>query len=154
MFGMIYFTTRVFLISQYIISQNQACAYIFLRTIMALWRARALTPEQKVQIADEESEANTAVEEEALAKTLIATDEEIEAKNQVVDEESDAKSLRTEESGSFLGIEDVNMSLVYSSMLSLPVSTFLYPAQTYRSRTFRCLKHAIDLKNLCFVTSD
>lgn len=95
------------------------------RTIMALWRARALTPEQKVQIADEESEANTAVEEEALAKTLQATDEEIEAKNQAVDEESEAKSLRTEESGSFLGIEDVNMSLVYSSMLSLPTSFFM-----------------------------
>ncbi|XP_047941565.1 C2 and GRAM domain-containing protein At1g03370-like isoform X2 [Salvia hispanica] len=95
------------------------------RTIMALWKARALTPEQKVQIADEESEANTAVEEEALAKNLPATDEEVEAKSQAVDEESEAKSLRTEESGSFLGVEDVNMSMVYSSILSLPTSFFM-----------------------------
>lgn len=91
---------------------------------MALWKARALTPEQKVQIADEELEANNAGEEEALAKNLQGTDEELEAKSQAVDEESEAKSLRTEESGSFLGVEDVNMSLVYSSILSLPVSTF------------------------------
>ncbi|KAL1559971.1 C2 and GRAM domain-containing protein-like isoform X1 [Salvia divinorum] len=95
------------------------------RTIMALWKARALTPEQKVQIADEESEANTAVEEEALAKNLPATDEEVEAKSQAVDEESEAKSLRTEENGSFLGVEDVNMSMVYSSILSLPTSFFM-----------------------------
>lgn len=115
-----------------------------------------MTPEQKVQIADEESEANTAVEEEALAKTLQATDEEIEAKNQAVDEESEAKSLRTEESGSFLGIEDVNMSLVYSSMLSLPVSTLVYPFLHRQTEVglFFVLNMQIDLKNLCFVTSD
>lgn len=80
-------------------------ACIFFRTIMALWRARALTPEQKVQIADEEFEANTAVEEEAL--------------------DSEAKNIRAEETGLFMGIEDVNMSLVYSSILSLPVSIHL-----------------------------
>lgn len=92
---------------------------------MALWKARALTPEQKVQIADDELEANTAGEEEALAKNLQATDEELEAKTQAVDEESEAKGLlRTEESGSFLGVEDVNMPHVYSSILSLPVGTF------------------------------
>ena len=116
------FASFLFSIVQYIILPN----LIFcVRTIMALWKARALTPEQKVQIADEESEANTAVEEEALAKNLPATDEEVEAKSQAVDEESEAKSLRTEESGSFLGVEDVNMSMVYSSILSLPVS--IYP---------------------------
>ncbi|XP_052202357.1 C2 and GRAM domain-containing protein At1g03370 isoform X2 [Diospyros lotus] len=70
------------------------------RTIMALWKARALSPEQKAQIVEEESEA----------KNL-----------QVVEEESDAKTLQPEESGSFLGLEDVSMSLVYSSVLSVPV---------------------------------
>ncbi|KAE7995192.1 hypothetical protein FH972_000019 [Carpinus fangiana] len=47
------------------------------RTIMALWKARSLSPEQKVQIVEEESET---------------------------------KSLQTEESGSFLGLDDVSMS--------------------------------------------
>ncbi|KAG6394175.1 hypothetical protein SASPL_144756 [Salvia splendens] len=92
------------------------------RTIMALWKARSLTPEQKVQIADEESEANTSIEEEAIGKSLLVVDEEVEAKSQAVDEESEARTLRTEESGSFLGVEDVNVSLVYSSILSLPTS--------------------------------
>lgn len=97
------------------------------RTIMALWKARALTPEQKVQIVDEEAEASTVqtAEEESLAKNLQASEEELDAKSfHVVDEESEAKTLHTEESGSFLGIEDVNMSVVYSSVLSLPVSIF------------------------------
>lgn len=57
---------------------------------MALWKARSLSPEQKVQIAEEESEA---------------------------------KRLQTEESGSFLGLDDVSMSEVYSSVLSVPVSS-------------------------------
>ena len=92
---------------------------------MALWKARSLTPEQKVQIADEESEANTSIEEEAVGKSLLVVDEEVEAKSQAVDEESESRTLRTEESGSFLGVEDVNVSLVYSSILSLPVSTYL-----------------------------
>lgn len=57
---------------------------------MALWKARSLSPEQKVQIVEEESEA---------------------------------KSLQTEESGSFLGLDDVSMSEVHSSVLSAPVSS-------------------------------
>lgn len=60
------------------------------RTIMALWKARSLSPEQKVQIVEEESEV---------------------------------KSLQTEESGSFLGLDDVSMSEVYSSAHSVPVSS-------------------------------
>ena len=68
---------------------------------MALWKARALSPEQKVQIVEEESEA----------KNLQSAEEECEA-----------KTLPTEESGSFLGLGDVSMSLVYSSVLSVPVS--------------------------------
>ena len=60
---------------------------------MALWKARSLSPEQKVQIVEEESET---------------------------------KSLQTEESGSFLGLDDVSMSEVYSSALSVPVSYFSF----------------------------
>ncbi|KAF7120683.1 hypothetical protein RHSIM_Rhsim13G0190100 [Rhododendron simsii] len=71
------------------------------RTIMALWKARALSPEQKVLIVQEESEP----------KNL-----------KVVEEEGEAKSLQIEESGSFVGLGDVSMSLVYSSVLSVPVS--------------------------------
>lgn len=56
---------------------------------MALWRARALSPEQKVQIVEEESEA---------------------------------PSLPTEESGAFLGLEDVSLSEVYTSVVPVPVS--------------------------------
>ncbi|RDY12484.1 C2 and GRAM domain-containing protein, partial [Mucuna pruriens] len=59
------------------------------RTIMALWKARSLSPEQKVQLVEEDSEA---------------------------------KSLRSDESGSFLGLGDVSMSEVHSSALSVPAS--------------------------------
>ncbi|KAH8507028.1 hypothetical protein H0E87_013724 [Populus deltoides] len=59
------------------------------RTIMALWKARSLSPEQKVQIVEEESET---------------------------------KFLQTEESGSFLGLEDVSMSEVYACSLSVPIN--------------------------------
>lgn len=62
------------------------------RTIMALWKARSLSPEQKVQIVEEESEV---------------------------------KSLQTEESGSFLGLDDVSMSEVYSSAHSVPTNFFI-----------------------------
>ncbi|KAF8409771.1 hypothetical protein HHK36_005850 [Tetracentron sinense] len=62
------------------------------RTIMALWKARSLSPEQKVQIVEEESET---------------------------------KSLQPEESGSFLGLEDVSMSEVYSSVLPIPTNFFM-----------------------------
>ncbi|KAK2984251.1 hypothetical protein RJ640_010210 [Escallonia rubra] len=82
------------------------------RTIMALWKARALSPEQKVQIV-EESEAKSIHigEEESVAKT-----------HEVVEDDSDGKSLQTEESGSILGLDDVSMSLAYSSVLSVPTS--------------------------------
>ncbi|KAL5972422.1 hypothetical protein ACLOJK_041676 [Asimina triloba] len=62
------------------------------RTIMALWKDRALSPEQKVRI---------------------------------VEEESGAKGLETEESGSFLGIEDTSMSEVYSSVLPVPANSLI-----------------------------
>ncbi|KAM7269994.1 hypothetical protein ACFE04_029208 [Oxalis oulophora] len=59
------------------------------RTIMALWKARSLSPEQKVKIVEQESEA---------------------------------KTLETEESGNFLGVEDVNMTEIISATLSVPAS--------------------------------
>lgn len=58
---------------------------------MALWKARALSPEQKVQIAEEESGART---------------------------------LQGEEIGSFLVLEDANMSEVFSSAVDVDVSCF------------------------------
>ncbi|XP_047316601.1 C2 and GRAM domain-containing protein At1g03370-like [Impatiens glandulifera] len=75
------------------------------RTVMALWKARALTPEQKVQIVEEESEAKN---------------------SQTAEEENDAKMLQQEDSGSFSGIEDpVNQTLVYSSVIAVPTSFFM-----------------------------
>ncbi|KAG1327432.1 C2 and GRAM domain-containing protein [Cocos nucifera] len=62
------------------------------RTIMALWKARSLSTEQKMQIVEEESEA---------------------------------KSLNSEESGSFLGIEDANMSEVFSSVIPVPMNSLM-----------------------------
>lgn len=86
------------------------------RTIMALWKARSLSPEQKVQIVEEEYEAKNlqTSEEDSIAKDL-----------QAADEDAETKSLTAEESGSYLGIEDVKMSLVYSSVLSIPASFFM-----------------------------
>ncbi|GAB2299000.1 hypothetical protein Dimus_033076 [Dionaea muscipula] len=48
-----------------------------------------------------------------------------EQKARIVEEESDAKSLETEDSGSFVGVEDVSMSELYSSALSVPMSFFM-----------------------------
>ncbi|XP_039053684.1 C2 and GRAM domain-containing protein At1g03370-like [Hibiscus syriacus] len=62
------------------------------RTIMALWKARSLSPEQKVRIFEEESET---------------------------------KCLQNEESGSFLGVEDVSMSEIFSVTLTVPISTVM-----------------------------
>ncbi|XP_010942889.1 C2 and GRAM domain-containing protein At1g03370 [Elaeis guineensis] len=62
------------------------------RTIMALWKARSLSTEQKMQIAEEESEA---------------------------------KILNSDESGSFLGIEDANMSEVFSSAIPVPMNSLM-----------------------------
>lgn len=56
---------------------------------MALWKARSLSPEQKVEMVEKQFEA---------------------------------KRLQTEESGSFLGIDEVKMSEVFSSVLSVDVS--------------------------------
>ncbi|KAL0407176.1 UNVERIFIED_CONTAM: C2 and GRAM domain-containing protein [Sesamum latifolium] len=98
------------------------------RTIMALWKARALTPEQKVQIAEEESEGNEGngpqtAEEESMAESV---QEETESKrHQTADEDSDARSVQNEDNGSFRGPEDVNMSMVYSSVLAVPTSFFM-----------------------------
>lgn len=77
---------------------------------MALWRARALSPEQKAEIAEEESDDKN---------QQILEDESSSIKS---DDDSENRSLQSEESGSFLGLEDVSMSVVYSSVLSVPVS--------------------------------
>lgn len=101
------------------------------RTIMALWRARALTPEQKVKIVEEESEVKGAQTAEEDSKNIPVTEEEIGSKSaQTTDDEYETKSLDTEESGSFRDIENVDMSLVYSSILSIPVSLLL-PSQCF-----------------------
>ena len=79
------------------------------RTIMALWKARSLSPEQKVKIV----------------------------------EESEAKSLQSEESGSFLGLDDVTLSEVYSAVLSVPVSSLSLSLVMFRklSDSWFCLFH-------------
>ncbi|VFQ73000.1 unnamed protein product [Cuscuta campestris] len=85
------------------------------RTIKALWKARALSPEQKVQIV-----------EESEAETLEMTEEESIAKNiQVVNEENEGKNLQSEDSRSFLWDEDLSMSTFYSSSLSVPTEFFM-----------------------------
>lgn len=61
---------------------------------MALWRTRALTPDQKAQIAEEQ-------------------------------QYKDEKPVLPEDTGSYLIVEDVNMSKVYSSDLPMNVSTLL-----------------------------
>ncbi|KAF3620442.1 C2 and GRAM domain-containing protein [Capsicum annuum] len=83
------------------------------RTIMALWKARALSPEQKVRIVEEESEAKNIqmAEEDSMAEAA--------------DDDSEGKSLHSEESGSFMGVDDINMSIVYSSVLSVPTEFFM-----------------------------
>lgn len=58
---------------------------------MALWKAKSLTPEQKVQAVEEESE----------------------------------QKLQSEESGLFLGVDDVRFSEVFSLTLPVPVSSSL-----------------------------
>lgn len=56
---------------------------------MALWKAKSLSPEQKVRIVEEESEE---------------------------------RELQSEESGSFLGIEEAKMSEVFSAIVPVAVS--------------------------------
>lgn len=95
---------------------------------MALWKARSLSLEQKVRIIEEESESKNLqiAEEDSIVKGLQATDED-----------SESKSLQTEESGSFLDVEDVSMSLVYSSVLSVPVS-FCPSLSQYKFHSLSC----------------
>ncbi|KAJ0965300.1 hypothetical protein J5N97_026438 [Dioscorea zingiberensis] len=62
------------------------------RTIVALWRARSLSIEQKMQIVEEDSEA---------------------------------KTLQTEESGSFLGIEDANLSEIFNSTIPVSINSLM-----------------------------
>lgn len=76
---------------------------------MALWKARSLTPEQKVQIVEEESEG---------------------------------RAIDTEESGSFLGIEDAKMSEVFSSVIPVDVSLLFLSCYTVHVTAFYvCIDH-------------
>lgn len=62
-------------------------------------------------------------EEQSEVKNLQISEEDSIAKDlQAADEDAEIKSLTAEDSGSYLGIDDVKMSLVYSSVLSVPVS--------------------------------
>lgn len=82
---------------------------------MALWKAKSLTPEQKVRIA----------EQEAGGKELhILEDESFSKSQHVSEDESDTKGLQSEDNGSLFGFGDVGMSVIYSSVLSVPVSVF------------------------------
>ncbi|CAL0309151.1 unnamed protein product [Lupinus luteus] len=63
------------------------------RTIMALWKSRSLSPEQKVQFVEEDSD--------------------------------ETKSLMSDDSGSFLGLDDVSMSEIYCYTLPVPASFFM-----------------------------
>ncbi|KAL1832325.1 hypothetical protein ACET3Z_001976 [Daucus carota] len=86
------------------------------RTIMALWKAKSLTPEQKVRIA----------EQEAGGKELhILEDESFSKSQHVSEDESDTKGLQSEDNGSLFGFGDVGMSVIYSSVLSVPVDSVM-----------------------------
>ncbi|KAL2580237.1 hypothetical protein AAZX31_15G116500 [Glycine max] len=75
------------------------------RTIMALWKVRSLSPEQKVEF---------------------------------VEEQSDSKSLISDESGSFLGLDDVSMSEIYSCSLLIPVISLSYHATCTHVLIYAC----------------
>ncbi|KAK1395434.1 C2 and GRAM domain-containing protein [Heracleum sosnowskyi] len=86
------------------------------RTIMALWKAKSLTPEQKVRIAEQEAGGKDLqiLEDESGSKCL-----------QVADDETDTKGLQSEENGSLFGFGDVCMSVIYCSVLSVPVNSVM-----------------------------
>nr|GMD42526.1 C2 and GRAM domain-containing protein At1g03370 [Ipomoea batatas] len=88
---------------------------VAIRMMMALWKARALSPEQKARI----------VEEESKAKSLQIPDEDSIDKNLVVDEEIEVKNLQSEEIDLTTGDDDPNMSIAYSSVLSVPTDFFM-----------------------------
>lgn len=85
------------------------------RIIKALWKAKSLTPVQKVGIAQEEDGAKDLhiIEEESVGKLIQASEED-----------SDTKSHQSEENGSFFGLGDIGMSLFYYSVIPVPVSAF------------------------------
>lgn len=59
---------------------------------MALWKSRSLSPEQKVQLVEEESET---------------------------------KSLQSDDSGSFIGMDDVKMQEIFLCLIPLNVSLYV-----------------------------
>lgn len=108
---------------------------------MALWRARTLPPKPKELIPEKEPETNDvrSSEDESASEAPQAVEEELEVNCDLVeDDDSDARSCQTEESVSFLGVDDVNMSMVYSSILPLPVSKYFSSTPSYTNSQ---LKH-------------
>lgn len=77
-----------------------------------------------------------ASEDESASEAIHAADEELEVDNSDVieDDESDAKSFRTDETGSFMGVDDVTMSMVYSSSLPFPVSICSFHPPTHTQK--------------------
>ncbi|CAH9133772.1 unnamed protein product [Cuscuta epithymum] len=86
-----------------------------LRLIMALWKARALSPEEKARI----------VEEESKAKNLQISDEDSMDKNLHVDDETEGKHIQSEETDLSTGDDDLTMYIAYSSVLSIPTDFFM-----------------------------
>ncbi|VFQ84808.1 unnamed protein product [Cuscuta campestris] len=86
-----------------------------LRLIMALWKARALSPEEKARIAEEESKA----------KSLQIGDEDSMDKNIQADDDTEGKNIQGEEMDLSTGDDDLTMSIAYSSVLSIPTDFFM-----------------------------
>ncbi|KAL1804109.1 hypothetical protein ACET3Z_032756 [Daucus carota] len=86
------------------------------RIIKALWKAKSLTPVQKVGIAQEEDGAKDLhiIEEESVGKLIQASEED-----------SDTKSHQSEENGSFFGLGDIGMSLFYYSVIPVPIKSVM-----------------------------
>ena len=87
-------------------------------------------------IPEKESEANDvhASEDESVSETIQAAEEELEVHCDLIeDNDSDAKIHPTEETAPFLGVDDVNVSTVYSSILPLPVSKCTPPTRPHQT---------------------
>lgn len=86
------------------------------RTMLALWKSRSLSPEQKVQLVEEESDTKSLNSE-------------------------DSGSLNNEDSGSFIGMDDVMMSEVFSCSLPLNVSLYIRSCLWIEQLHVLCSKH-------------
>lgn len=78
---------------------------------------------QKAQSSDEESDSNAC--EESMAENLQPAVDEPDSKSHPGVDEEYVKIIQNEESVSPQEAENINMSMIYSSVLSLPVRTFV-----------------------------